>query len=118
MRFVRSNEIYAIIVQSVFAIKFDPQLCVIHSCFSRFFAGHDSTPGSGQEGLKMTWVGSSRVRSGGVRNVTDPVGSGPVNKFSNLAGRAGSAQEVFKSNGSGRTGSRGLKSHRSGWVGS
>ena len=40
----------------------------------------------------MSWVGSDRV-----------------NKFSILVGRLGSGQEVFKSNGSGRVGSRGVQ---------
>ena len=61
--------------------------------------------GSSQESLKMSWVGSGRFGSEGVRNVTGPVWSIPVNKFSNLAGWVGSGQEVLKSHRSGRVGS-------------
>ena len=47
----------------------------------------------------------TRVGSGRVRRCSKCHGSGLVNEFSNLAGRVGSSQEVFKSHGSGRVGS-------------
>ena len=78
---LQSNQIYLTIVQSVFRIQFGPRLCVMRSYFSGLFAGYDPTRGSSQEGLKMSWVGSGRVGSEGVRNVTGRVGSIPVNKF-------------------------------------
>ena len=49
---------------------------------SGFFAGHDPTRGSGHVVFKTSRVGSGRVR-----------------KCSNLTGRVGSGQEVFKSRG-------------------
>ena len=94
------------IIKSVAAINqtniYVRTLYMFSTClfFSGLSAGNDPTHGSGQEGLKMSWVGS--VGSGGVQNVTSQVGSGRVNNFSILAGRIGSGQEVFKSHGSGR----------------
>ena len=52
------------------------------------FTGHDPTRGSGQEVLEMSRVGSGRVQ-----------------KFSNLTRRVGSGQKVFKSPGPGPGGS-------------
>jgi len=70
--------------------------------FPGLFAGHGV--------FKMSRVGSGRVGSGSVQNLTDRVrsgrvkgfqisrvGSGRVKSFSNLTGRVGSGQEVMKS---------------------
>ena len=55
------------------------------------FAGHDPTRGSGYVVFKISRVGSGRVGSGSLQNLT---------------GRVGSDQEFFKSRGSGQVGSR------------
>ena len=63
------------------------------------FMGHDPTRGSRQEVFKI-----SRVRSGSGREVprSSRVESGRVKSFSNMTGRIGSGQELFKCHGSGR----------------
>ena len=68
------------------------------------FTGHDLTRGSGQEGFKM-----SRDGSGQEVLETSRVGSVQVDKFSNIAGRVGSGEDVFKYHGSDRVGSRGFQ---------
>ena len=106
------------IIKSVAAINqtniYVRTLYMFSTClfFSGLSAGNDPTHGSGQEGLKMSWVGS--VGSGGVQNVTSQVGSGRVNNFSILAGRIGSGQEALKSHGSVQVGSRGFQISRVG----
>ena len=78
-------------------LLFPPQKksCLFLLCFtpefSGLFAGHDPTRGSRHDVFKMSRVGSGRVGSENVQNVT---------------GRVGSGQEVFKSRGSGQVGSR------------
>ena len=52
-------------------------------------------PASGQEGFKMSRVGSGRVGSTSFQ--ISRVGSGRVKRFSNLMGRVGSGRGVFKS---------------------
>ena len=52
-------------------------------------------------------IGMRRVGSGQEVFEISRVGSGRLNKFSNLAGRVGSGQQLFKSRGSGRVGSGG-----------
>ena len=78
---------------------------------SGLFVGRDSTRGSGQEGLKMSRVGSGHFEISRFR-------SGRVNKFANLAGRVGSGQQFFsKYRGSGRVASGGVR-NLTGRVGS
>ena len=61
----------------------------------RAFTGYDPTRVSGQEGLKMWRVGSRRVKT-----------------FSDLVGWVVSGQEIFKSYGWGRIGSRAFRISR------
>ena len=60
---------------------------------SRAFRGHEPTRGSGHDVFFQ--CGSSRGGSGGVIDLTDWVGSGPVGSGRVGSGRVGSGQEHF-----------------------
>ena len=58
---------------------------------SGLFTGHDPTRGPRQECFKMSRVGLKSVQ-----NKISRVRSGRVKRFSNLVGRVGSGNEMFK----------------------